>query len=525
MKQIIKEFLDYGNYITINRNLIKILGINTALYLSELIAKYNYFEKNNMLEDDLFYLKVDDVEKAILLSKFEQRKAREQLQNLNLIDYIKKGIPSKYFYKINFKNIFNLIEQEKNNNKDDDEKNPSGKINTPTEVKNFNLCGCKNLTYNNNNKYNNNKIIIKNNNMKSNDADFILTPNNLNKQIEDNYNSLYKKQKKEIVYPSEFREILEIWNKLPLVNKHKNLNTKLIKNTYKQIRYLLNGSFIKNNSITDDILNKYNIPLEVKEKKFTWEEIKQGLNNACLEYEEGYYPFTLEEKKKILPKNILNLFFSQYYPFKSLFLKCFYNKPVYKPELVKLKKNEHFRETELIKKQCFYNQELTVRQENKLIDVVKNLYDFTMFLRTQTIYCDITKRKWTREELDYGYFRDRVVNFNNFIEYYICFLNEIKEGWKDFETGISSFKIGTQIWNRFVEWMDSNGVILKEIDLKWYLNKKIDELVRKGELTLPEKTKEERLRELDIAIRSSNQDSFNYEILMNERRKLLAENI
>ncbi len=344
---------------------------------------------------------------------------------------------------------------------------------------------------------------------------------NLENLIEKKYNDLPKsKIKKQIIYSNDFKEIISLWNSINrIASKHKNLNTKTIKESYKQYRYLLNGTFIKNNCILKETLIKYNIPIE--DRKYTHTEIIQMLKNVMLGFEDGYYPFTLKEKKDKMPRTLLAAFFSDYFSCKSLMLKCYYNKPEYKPDLIKLKKNPYPVETAMIKEQCFGGQTLTIKQENQLIDTVDNLHGFAESLKSQSIYCKITKRKYTRTELDRGHFQARVVNFKGFIEYYIIYLNEIKEGWKDFETGIHHFRMNTQAFNGFCEWMEAGDCPIREIDLSWYLSKKHDELVKQGKLVIPEKTKEEKIKELDLAIQSSSPDSYNYEMFTEQRKILL----
>ncbi|MFA5398544.1 MAG: hypothetical protein WC346_21200, partial [Methanogenium sp.] len=95
----------------------------------------------------------------------------------------------------------------------------------------------------------------------------------------------------------------------------------------KYINLLKSGKFIEYLSITDSHLEKLNIPIKDKHKKFTHEEIIQGLHNYSLQFEQGYWPCTEADKMK-LPKSLSSCFYNKYNQnCVSPFLKVFYNKP------------------------------------------------------------------------------------------------------------------------------------------------------------------------------------------------------
>jgi DNA-binding transcriptional ArsR family regulator len=124
-----------------------------------------------------------------------------------------------------------------------------------------------------------------------------------------------------------FKELITTWNNLPLVNKHKFIESKTMNSLWKLYNKLLSGKFIKScTNISTGWLIQNNIP--VKDKKFSHSEIINIIKQVGLQYQEGYWPWTLEDKKRILPKTLLNVFYNPYNPdCPSVFLKVMANPP------------------------------------------------------------------------------------------------------------------------------------------------------------------------------------------------------
>lgn len=94
-------FLLSNNFIAVNRELIKAVGVEEAVIMGELIDELTYCTENNSLtEDGYFRCTVEDLEKVICLSDHKQRRALKHLQELGIVDVKSKGIPQKRYIKI-----------------------------------------------------------------------------------------------------------------------------------------------------------------------------------------------------------------------------------------------------------------------------------------------------------------------------------------------------------------------------------------------------------------------------------------
>ena len=148
------KLISSDSFITLNKELIRAVGLEEAIILGELASELDYWQKNNGLtEDGYFFSTVENVEEKTTLSDYKQRKALNSLQKLGLIELDVRGIPPKRYIKLNEQKIVDLF------------KNSSSKplrINSK-ETKELNL---ENLKTNNNitnDNISNNFIVINNN--------------------------------------------------------------------------------------------------------------------------------------------------------------------------------------------------------------------------------------------------------------------------------------------------------------------------------------------------------------------------
>lgn len=109
IKNVVLQLLDSDGYITVNKLLIRTLGLNEAVILCELISEYNYYKSNNEIIDDEFFSTKNNLEYNTGLNGHYQRKALINLQNLCIIDIVKKGLPAKNYFKINFEKLLNIL--------------------------------------------------------------------------------------------------------------------------------------------------------------------------------------------------------------------------------------------------------------------------------------------------------------------------------------------------------------------------------------------------------------------------------
>jgi predicted DNA binding CopG/RHH family protein len=96
------DFLSSDAYISVNKKLIGLLGLQeTALYC-ELISRYRYFRDKNMVDDEgWFFNTIEDLEGALNLSAYVQRNIICKLSKLGLLEMKNKGIPCKRYFKLN----------------------------------------------------------------------------------------------------------------------------------------------------------------------------------------------------------------------------------------------------------------------------------------------------------------------------------------------------------------------------------------------------------------------------------------
>ncbi len=97
----ILKLLASSECLVINKALIKKVGINEAILLTELVSEQLYWEANKGLDEEgMFYSTVDNVEDNTTLNDYQQRKAIKKLEQYNLIKTKIKGVPAKRFFKV-----------------------------------------------------------------------------------------------------------------------------------------------------------------------------------------------------------------------------------------------------------------------------------------------------------------------------------------------------------------------------------------------------------------------------------------
>jgi hypothetical protein len=119
------ELLRNAGSIVINKALMHRLGVNEAIIYYEIVSRYSYFAKEDMLtEDGYFYNTVDDLQLATAIGEKAQNSAIKKLMTLGLIDKKLKGTPARRHFKIidNMNLILSLIEEGKTVVKELDQK-------------------------------------------------------------------------------------------------------------------------------------------------------------------------------------------------------------------------------------------------------------------------------------------------------------------------------------------------------------------------------------------------------------------
>ena len=106
------------NFCAYNRKISNIIGLNPAILLSELLNKFQFFEKNQDLtkfadkEGGWFYLLSETIRERTSLSLQEQKTALKILVKAGLVSYIIKGLPAKRFFQLNERRLVILLENQ-----------------------------------------------------------------------------------------------------------------------------------------------------------------------------------------------------------------------------------------------------------------------------------------------------------------------------------------------------------------------------------------------------------------------------
>ena len=96
------DYIATDGYIIVNKEIARCLGLEEAVLLGELSAKYNYWEDRNLLDEEgFFFATAEDIEHETGLSAYKQRTAFKNLESKNIIETKFKGVPPKKYFKIN----------------------------------------------------------------------------------------------------------------------------------------------------------------------------------------------------------------------------------------------------------------------------------------------------------------------------------------------------------------------------------------------------------------------------------------
>lgn len=132
----VKELLLMSNYYSLNKTLVKKLGIEQAFFICLLADAEQVIKvKTN---DEFFFQTIEDIEERSGLTPHKQRKIIEELKEKELIETDLRGIPAKRYFKLNYENISKYVfeEVEEDNNKNDE--NDNEEVYSQQDIKNFN---------------------------------------------------------------------------------------------------------------------------------------------------------------------------------------------------------------------------------------------------------------------------------------------------------------------------------------------------------------------------------------------------
>lgn len=197
-----KQLLMSSNYYTLNKQIVKTLGIEPAFLLTILI------EASDGLADDegWFYQTIETLEELTGLSRHKQNKIIQDLIEASILIQENRGTPCRRFFKISFQEIENLVFKK-----------------TETSLLKIDKLDCKKLT---------------NYSVKKSQTSLLKIDNNK----EHNINNIHKEfnHKEENASGDDFEKIKEWFkrNEIDFSKKHENKIIELLKNN--SIDYILN---------------------------------------------------------------------------------------------------------------------------------------------------------------------------------------------------------------------------------------------------------------------------------------------
>lgn len=103
------SLLAADNFITVNRSIVKALGLEAAVLLGEFASEATYWEEGEQTEDGFFYSTIENVEERTSLSVYQQKNAIAVLVENNLIEVKRMGMPARRYIKINERGIADLL--------------------------------------------------------------------------------------------------------------------------------------------------------------------------------------------------------------------------------------------------------------------------------------------------------------------------------------------------------------------------------------------------------------------------------
>ena len=113
----ILSLLAADNFITVNKAVIGIVGLEAAVVFGELASESLYWSKQNPDFDGFFYSTIENIESKTYLSAYKQATALARLQAEGWIEVIsKKGIPPKRYIRINEEKVAEALDFQKSKN-------------------------------------------------------------------------------------------------------------------------------------------------------------------------------------------------------------------------------------------------------------------------------------------------------------------------------------------------------------------------------------------------------------------------
>lgn len=290
-----KQLLMSSNYYTLNKQIVKELGIESAFLLTILIEASDGLADN----EGWFYQTIEKIGELTGLGRHKQDKIIKELIDLKILEQKNKGVPCKRYFKVNYQMIENLVFQNQQSSLSE-----NSKLDCPKKT-NYSVENSQtSLSENGNNK------------------EYII--NNLNKELN------HKEHNKSYDYSEDLKRIKEWFkkNKIDFSKKHENKIIELLKVNslgyllklfQEQIDILKNKPGVKNIAAifsnhlfngTAEINLKEIENREIEQENLKKEEKKESERNE--KFLKIFWELPLEEQEKIeneiLKNNNINHF-------------------------------------------------------------------------------------------------------------------------------------------------------------------------------------------------------------------------
>lgn len=291
-----KQLLMSSNYYTLNKQIVKELGIESAFLLTILIEASDGLADN----EGWFYQTIEKIGELTGLGRHKQDKIIKELIDLKILEQKNKGVPCKRYFKVNYEMIENLVFQNQQSSLSE-----NGKLDCQKKT-NYSVENRQtSLSENGNNK------------------EYII--NNLNKELN------HKEHNKSYDDCSDDLKAIKKWfkeNQIDFSKKHENKIIELLKNNslgyllklfQEQIDILKNKPGVKNIAAifsnhlfkgTAEINLKEIENREIEQENLKKEEKKESERNE--KFLKIFWELPLEEQEKIeneiLKNNNINHF-------------------------------------------------------------------------------------------------------------------------------------------------------------------------------------------------------------------------
>lgn len=108
-EKIADTILNSEPFLRISKKMIRLIGIEPAIFLSDLDSKKKYFNKKNQLKKGWFFNTQENRKIDTGIPYHHQTKILKILVGKKLIDVKREGLPARQYFKINYKNIAKLL--------------------------------------------------------------------------------------------------------------------------------------------------------------------------------------------------------------------------------------------------------------------------------------------------------------------------------------------------------------------------------------------------------------------------------